>query len=274
MSTAKNLKRSERCTLLIDGDIIAFGAVSAALEDFEWSPGIWTTYCDHNAARAKFHRDIERIVEEMDKHTKRTVEVVLCITGTGNFRRDVLPTYKGHRKRKPPGYIQFQEWILNESGYETFLRPGLEADDCLGILSTAGLPQHADQRVIWSADKDLMQIPGLHLDYDVKRRSPSKLLTVTERAGEILHVRQTLTGDVTDGYTGLVGYGPKSVEKLLEKHKDADLSVVWKEVLGEYEKKGKTLEDMLQQSRVARILRASDYDFKKKEPILWAMPTS
>ena len=36
-----------------------------------------------------------------------------------------------------------------------------------------------------------------------------------------------------------------------------------------FEKKGLTEDDALLQARVARILRASDYDFKKKEPIMW-----
>jgi DNA polymerase-1 len=38
------------------------------------------------------------------------------------------------------------------------------------------------------------------------------------------------------------------------------------------EKHGLSEEYMLRQARLARILRASDYDFKRKEPILWLPP--
>ena len=38
-----------------------------------------------------------------------------------------------------------------------------------------------------------------------------------------------------------------------------------------FEKKGLTESDALVQARVARILRASDYDFAAKKPILWSV---
>ena len=38
-------------TLLIDGDIVAFSAVSAAQMDIEWSPDCWSNYVDMKAAK-------------------------------------------------------------------------------------------------------------------------------------------------------------------------------------------------------------------------------
>ena len=102
-------------------------------------------------------------------------ETLVCITGASEtFRHRLWPTYKGNRKPKPPGYRSFQDWLQEE--FKTYLRPGLEADDSLGILMTAddivpGL------KVLWSGDKDLMQIPGLHLGDD------GKITTVTQSSG-------------------------------------------------------------------------------------------
>lgn len=43
----------------------------------------------------------------------------------------------------------------------------------------------------------------------------------------------------------------------------------FEQVVKIFESKGLTEEDALRQARVARILRASDYNKKKKEVILW-----
>ena len=257
-------KPKELTTILIDADIPAFSSVSVCLEDFEWTPdsGLWATYVNMTDAKAIFKKAIEDILEAAG-----TDKAVLCITGSRNFRKDLLPTYKGVRPRKPPGYREFQTWIVEESGYQTFLREGLEGDDCLGILATA--PVLEGRKIIWSIDKDLMQIPCTHMK--LTKPVPT-FVEVSERDGELLHVRQTLTGDTTDNYKGLVGFGPVAVEKFLEKHKDQPLPVIWEAVETEYVKRGFTREDMLVQARCARILRGSDYDFTNKRVILWSPP--
>lgn len=255
-------------TLLIDGDIVAFGAVSANLDEIEWAPDCWSNYVDMRGAKEKFLRDIERIIDALP--IKAKVKPILCITGPDNWRYEILKTYKGHRKKKPPGYREFQEWVLQESGYETYLRPGLEADDCLGILQTR---KGAGEVIMWSADKDLMQIAGKHLIFDLKAYSKkARIEEVAELAGELLHVQQTLTGDVTDNYKGLQGYGEVKAKKLIAQYADKPLSELWGAVQAAYEKAGLSYDDMLVQARVARILRAADYNFQKKEVILWTPP--
>ncbi len=57
--------------------------------------------------------------------------------------------------------------------------------------------------------------------------------------------------------------GPKTASRLL------DEAANWDTVVNAYEKAGLTEEDALVQARVARILRASDYDQSTQEPILW-----
>lgn len=259
---------AKETTLLIDGDIVAFSAVSAHLDEIEWAPDCWSNYVDMKGAKDKFKRDVERIIDALP--VKGKIKPILCITGPQNWRYGILPTYKGHRKRKPPGYREFQTWVLEESGYETYLREGLEADDCLGILQTR---KGAGDVVMWSADKDLMQIEGKHLLFDLKDRSgKASVVNVTDLEGELLHVKQTLTGDVTDHYKGLQGYGDVKAKKLIAKFEGLPLAALWEAVWEAYQKAGHSYEDMLVQARVARILRASDYDFKNKEVILWTPP--
>jgi DNA polymerase-1 len=71
-------------------------------------------------------------------------------------------------------------------------------------------------------------------------------------------------GDATDGYGGCPGIGPKTAEKLLDKH-----GAVWKTVVDAYLKAGLTEEDAIMNARMARILRAEDWDFENNEVKLW-----
>jgi len=52
--------------------------------------------------------------------------------------------------------------------------------------------------------------------------------------------------------------------KILEDAEDP-----WAAIVATYESRGLTEDDALIQARCARILRACDYDFKRREIILW-----
>ena len=45
---------------------------------------------------------------------------------------------------------------------------------------------------------------------------------------------------------------------------------MWEAVLQEYQRNGYTIDDAYHQSRLARILREGEYDYKKEEPKLWS----
>jgi DNA polymerase-1 len=47
----------------------------------------------------------------------------------------------------------------------------------------------------------------------------------------------------------------------------------WNAIVRAYEKKGLTEADAIREARMARILRASDFDFKTMRPIPWMPPT-
>ena len=78
---------------------------------------------------------------------------------------------------------------------------------------------------------------------------------------------QTLVGDMTDGFAGCPSIGGVKASRILANKKD--LPEMWEAVVKEYEKQGLDENYALTQARLARILRASDWDSKKKKPILW-----
>lgn len=226
--------------------------------------------------------------------------VDLCIiSGKDNFRLDILDTYKGNRvaKRKPVGYPAFCESTMEHfeglGARQAFRWHGVEGDDVIGILMTK--PELADcDRVIGvSCDKDFNTIPG-----DFFWLTHMQLVRNDLAAADKWHMRQTLMGDTTDGYGGVPGVGeafegdlmawldePKMYEKyehellrgkrkgefetrtrVTEKPEEASL---WDCMVSLAASQGMTEEDLLVQARVARILRASDWNFEKEEPFLW-----
>lgn len=239
--------------LLIDADVIAYNAASACLTELEYEPGYYT-----------WHASFEEVLETFDGAIKTICDTLkgtptLCLTDSeGNFRKTILPTYKGKRGKKPLVLKTLKEFLVKERG--AYFRPGLEGDDCMGILATRANPK-GEQRIIVSIDKDMKQIPGLYC-----RWPDPEVVTITDIEADRFHLIQTLTGDVTDGYSGCPGVGPVKAAKIIY---EAPLAEEWPLIVKAYEKAGLTEADALVQARCARILRASDYDFNKKEPILW-----
>ena len=242
-------------TLLIDADIIAYRACSATERETEWEEDEWTITSDLKEARASFDMAVDHLRQQANVRTH-----VLCFSDTSNYRKRIDPSYKGNRaSRKPVGYKAFRNSLLEDYKELCVCKPNIEADDCIGILAT--IPKQAAQMIIWSADKDLKQIPGVHLIDD-------ELVTITEEEGDRYFLTQVLTGDQADNYSGCPGIGPKKAEAILD---SADLNW-WPAVVAAYEKVGLTVDDAIHQARLARILRRSDWNHDKQEPILWTPP--
>lgn len=157
-------------------------------------------------------------------------------------------------------YAAIKDYI--KETYRTYERPDLEGDDVLGILSTSPKIIRGE-KVIVSLDKDLKTIPGLICDM-----KDFEISEISEAEADYMHMYQTLTGDTADGYSGCPGVGPKNAEKLLA-DTDGTYQTMWPVVVGQYQKKGLSEEEALIMARVARICRRDDYDFQRKEVILW-----
>jgi DNA polymerase-1 len=148
---------------------------------------------------------------------------------------------------------------MEEHSKVSVSKPNLEADDCIGILATNG---NIASPVVWSEDKDLQQIPGL-------RWTPSGVVEVSEHDADLFFYTQVLTGDTADGYPGCTGIGPVKADALLSGVDITDVESVWSIIKGTYAKANIPEDFALTQAQLARILRSSDWDKTKQEPILW-----
>ena len=243
--------------LLFDADMVCFKVCAAVEKEIDWGDGLWTLHADADEAQNKIDATVRDLtMKVLDKlNYEGTYEIVMCFSDDVNFRKKLYPLYKANRigKRKPVCYRGVVEWVKSE--YTAYQRDGLEADDCLGILSTMN-PGNA---VIISGDKDFKSVPGMFYDY-----LHGVLYEIDQDDADKAHLYQTLIGDTADNYPGCPGVGEKTAEKLFMTD-----GVSWDTVVKQFEKKGLTEEDAILQARVARILRKEDYDFKTKEPILW-----
>jgi len=231
-----------RRTLLIDADITVYRVASTNEVPTRFFNGLWVLWADE--ARTK--KDFDAAIEDIITKTKAD-DYILCLTSPNNFRKDILPSYKGNRKetRKPMMLPFLREHVMANHPYE--MRDGLEGDDLMGIYATR--PDNVGEYVIYSADKDMKTIPALLWD-DVD----DVVVTNTVEDADRFWLTQALTGDPTDGYKGAQKIGAVGAKKIL----DNDCS--WEAVLAAFIKQGHTEHEALQQAQVARILRHEDYD--------------
>lgn len=250
-------------TALFDADIVAYKATAA-------TEGVWyfNGKDDDPAVHADYDEAIKKAEEYVDKvanHLKADA-LVICLTDETNFRRDIYPQYKHNRagKRRPEYLSAIRDYLAET--YQTYKRPGLEADDCMGILATHPSLIRGE-KIMVSEDKDMKTIPALLFNPE-KDEKPRK---VSETEAMRFHLEQTLTGDPTDGYPGCPGIGPKS-PYVARVRKAKTLREGWQIVVEGYESRGLTEDDAIVQARCARILRAQDWDFQAKKPRLWLPP--
>ena len=234
--------------LLIDADFIVYKNCAAAESEVDFGDDVILVTSNFSDAYKATKRELTKIQNKFGTFS----EIILFFSDSTNFRKKILESYKGHRNRKKPcGYKRVIEELKKE--YKVIIKPTLEADDTMGVYATK-YPGNC----IVSPDKDMRQIPGKLYNLD-------EVFTVSKEEGAKWHLIQSCSGDQTDGYGGIPGIGVKRAESLFN-----ESGYSWKTVVKAYESKGLTEEDALINARLARILTVDDYDFKKKEPILWS----
>ena len=263
-------------TILFDGDVAAYQFGFAAERPVEWPGGLWTMHADANMAQFTLNDMLETLMDELKGD--RLVVVLSDDDEDRQFRYKLAADYKANRKgkRKPMLHPKLREFM--KLNYDVYQRPTLEGDDTLGILLTSPTIIKGE-KICVSIDKDMKTVPGLH--YNTNKKDAG-IVEVTEDEADYFHMLQTLTGDTVDNYKGCPGVGPVAAERILvdavaggvghdERFEfDAlDNEYAWEQVVAAYEKKGLGEEEALRQARLARILRAEDYDFEKKKVILW-----
>lgn len=260
-------------TLLLDADIFAYQAAASneKVMYFNGPDEEPAVEADLAGAIASADRRVDEVIQKL-----QATDVIICLTDRGNeFRKDFWPAYKGNRKGRKPTHL-FAVLDHFAGKHKTYLRPRLEADDCMGILSTH--PSLIDgERIIVSEDKDMQTIPGLLFN----PRKDDKPRKVGKLAADRFHMVQTIIGDMTDNYPGAKGIGPKSpeaaavmTEKTVEGMWDRVLEAFFRSAAknGAAVTHAEVVEVATVQARCARILRSSDWDFRTKRPVLWTPP--
>ena len=239
--------------LLIDCDYIVYKCCAAAETEMDFGDDVIVVTSNFSDAMKCVKRDLNRIQSDLGSFDD---ELILFFTSPNNFRKKILPEYKGHRQRKKPcGFKRVINSLKLE--YKVIIKDTLEADDTIGMYATK-----YPGNIIVSPDKDMRQIPGDLYDFKEK-------VTITPEEGAKWHLIQTLAGDNTDGYAGVPGIGVKKAEKIFE-----EKGYTWKAVVETFEEKDMTEEYALCNARLARILTDKDYNFDTKEPILWTPPNN
>ena len=236
--------------LIVDADIIAYKAAAGAEFAVNWGEGEWSLHAKECDVEDRIDEAMSRLAENAG------LPVLSALSHSKNYRKDVAPYYKANRAkiRRPMLLNYAKEYITAE--HNGFSWDNIEADDVLGIMCTE---PHGN--VIWSEDKDLMTVPGLHL-------VDGKIIEVTEEEGDKAFFIQTLTGDMTDNYAGCPKVGKITAERHLEKQ-----GYTWEAVVSAYLKAGLSEEVALENARLARILRHGEYDIDTGEVTLWTPTT-
>lgn len=292
-------------TLLFDADVMCYRAGFSTEQETNWGEsepslrGLWTLHSEMDDGVEHVERFVNGVRDELGAD-----RVVMALSSPTNFRKEVMPEYKMHRKaqRKPVSFRGIRQHIEQE--YECVERDGLEGDDVLGILATSKNFIEGD-RIIVSIDKDMGTIPGKWLnDADARKRmqdeaESSRLADYVVESSvadaDYFHMCQTIAGDITDGYAGAPGVGMVNAQRFLDagcklvpythefsrgerkgqkevRWKAGPRASLWQIVVSVFESKGLNEAVAIQNAQVARICRVSDWDFKKGCVKLWHPP--
>ena len=136
--------------LLIDADYIVYKSCAAAETEVDFGDDVILVTSNFSDAYKATLGELTKIRDKFGSFS----DLILFFSDTVNFRKKILPEYKGHRNRKKPcGYKRVLNALKDE--YKVITMPELEADDALGIYAT----KHPGNCIV-SPDKDMKQIPG------------------------------------------------------------------------------------------------------------------
>jgi 5'-3' exonuclease len=238
-------------SLLIDADYIVYKACASCETEIDFGEDVIVVTSKFSEVMETIDRELYSIASDLGCFD----DFILFFSSNRNFRKLLYPAYKGHRNRKKPcGYRRAINALKKE--YQVIVNHYLEADDSIGIFATK-YPGH----IIVSPDKDMRQIPGELFDLS------TGVITITPEEAERWHYIQTMSGDQTDGYSGIPGVGVKRAAALLDKE-----GCTWDTVVKAYKAKGLSEDDALLNARLAKILHNEHYDSERKQILYWTPP--
>lgn len=240
--------------MIVDGDLLAYKITSSQEKSTDWGDDIWTLHCDFRTVKQLWVQSIQFYLE-----ITKSKDALICFSDKNNFRKQIDSSYKSYRKniRKPVCYNELKKWITKNFKTQSFIN--LEGDDVIGLLATG---DYKNNSVIVSGDKDMRTINGWHcfiIDDSIEYVDGFK--------ADYNFCTQTLVGDQADGYKGCVGVGAVKAARVLLDKKNID--ELWEAVIAEFKRNNYEPDDAYHQARLARILRAGEYNFKTNQPKLF-----
>lgn len=196
--------------------------------------------------------NIKGIMERIVEH-RRCSSFSVFISGKNNFRYEIAEDYKGQRDpfQRPLQEKEIRDYLIKY--WDAVVVDDIEVDDEVSILCM----EDQENSVIVSIDKDLLNTPGWHYNYDKK-----EAVKVSLDTANLNFYRQMITGDRTDNITGIKGFGPKKALELLpdELPEEELCQVVWEA----YKEKGYDKDYFIQQGRLLWMLRERE--------VMWTPP--
>ena len=166
-----------------------------------------------------FHNMVRRLI------AKEKPEYLAAIFESAGptFRDEAFAEYKANRTETPPDLLEQIPWIrktLEAMRIPVLEFPGFEADDVIGTLSKRGIEQHADEVIVVSSDKDMLQL----VNDRVRMLNPMKndMVYDAKATEEFMGVRPdqvadllALKGDTVDNIPGAPGIGDVGAKSLI-----------------------------------------------------------
>lgn len=166
-----------------------------------------------------FHNMVRRLI------AKEKPEYLAAIFESAGptFRDEAFAEYKANRTETPPDLLEQIPWIrktLEAMRIPVLEFPGFEADDVIGTISKRAIEQHADEVIVVSSDKDMLQL----VNDRVRMLNPMKndMVYDAKATEEFMGVRPdqvadllALKGDTVDNIPGAPGIGDVGAKSLI-----------------------------------------------------------
>ena len=178
-------------------------------------------YLNEGKTKSDVYVNVINYIESQLREFNVSNDYLLVLAGKGNFRYDIYPLYKAKREKPEFEHFNYIKEDIVKTNFKWLSVNGVESDDVI-----ASYKYKYNDIIIMHDDKDLLQIPGLHI-------YRGKYLTIDELEAVRFLYKQILTGDSTDNIQGVPGIGPVNADKLLNNQSIINLFDI---VLNEYKR--------------------------------------
>jgi DNA polymerase I len=217
-----------------------------------------------------FHNMVRRL---MAKEKPEYLAAIFESAGP-TFRDEAFADYKANRTETPPDLLEQIPWIrktLEAMRIPVLEFPGFEADDVIGTLSKRGIEQSADEVIIVSSDKDMLQLVNDRvrmlnpMKNDMMYNSAEVEVFMGVRPGQVADLL-ALKGDTIDNIPGAPGIGEKGAKDLIVRFGSVENAI---EHAAEVERR--TYRESLQNNREQILLSKKLATIHCDVPLEWSL---